>query len=99
MSENQNQHSLIQSKTAVVLVVDDDPGMRRILRKLIEPEGFQVVEATNGNEALEHYKQYAPDLVLLDAMMPIMDGFTCCRQLCNSRQSFPVPVLIITSLD
>lgn len=84
---------------ALVLVVDDDFGMRRILRRLVEQEGFQVLEAANGREALELYRHHAPDLVLMDAMMPVMDGFACCAQLCQSRQPFPVPVLIVTTLE
>jgi signal transduction histidine kinase/DNA-binding response OmpR family regulator len=99
MLENQKQTSRVQPATALVLIVDDDLGMRRILRHLIEQEGFQVLEAANGQEALELYQRHSPDLVLLDAMMPVMDGFTCCRQLCHARQPFPVPVLIVTTLD
>lgn len=87
------------AKTPLILVVDDDLGMRRILRQLVEQEGFEVLEATNGHEALDLYNRYSPDLVLLDAVMPVMDGFTCCRQLCQARQPFPVPVLIVTTLN
>jgi signal transduction histidine kinase len=99
MSNIQEPTNLIQTKTGLVLIVDDDLGMRKILCQLVEEEGFQVLEAANGQEALELYKYHSPDLVLLDAVMPIMDGFTCCHQLCNSHQPFPIPVLMVTSLD
>ncbi|XHX75919.1 MAG: response regulator [Stenomitos frigidus ULC029] len=99
MLESQELSQPASTEMPTVLVVDDDLGMRRILRQLIEREGIQVIEATNGQEALALYNHSAPDLVLLDAMMPVMDGFTCCWHLCQSRQPFPVPVLMITSLD
>jgi signal transduction histidine kinase/DNA-binding response OmpR family regulator len=99
MQNNQEQTDIVQTETALVLVVDDDLGMRRILRTLLEQEGLKVIEAINGYEALDLYNRHSPDLVLLDAVMPVMDGFTCCRQLCYSRQPFPVPVLIVTTLN
>lgn len=65
----------------VILVVDDDPLMRQLLRRVMEKEGYKVVEAANGEQGLEAYKRLKPHLVLLDALMPVMDGFTCCTQL------------------
>lgn len=65
----------------VVLVVDDDPLMRQLLRRVMEKEGYQVIEATNGEQGLEAYQQLKPHIVLLDALMPVMDGFTCCTKL------------------
>ncbi|HEY9851918.1 MAG TPA: response regulator [Leptolyngbyaceae cyanobacterium] len=99
MLNSNKQTNPVSTKKGLVLIVDDDRGMRQILRFLVEKEGFQVIEAVNGEEALLFYKHYSPDLVLLDAMMPVMDGFTCCYQLCNSEQSFPVPVLMVTNLN
>lgn len=99
MSKKQKQTGTMQPATALVLIVDDDLGMRRILRQVVEQEGFQVLEAANGQEALKLYSRHSPDLILLDAVMPVMDGFTCCRHLCHARQPFPVPVLIVTTLD
>jgi len=97
--ERSEKATVSPQEKALVLVVDDDLGMRKILRRLIEQEGFQVLEAANGREALKLYQAHDPDLVLMDAMMPVMDGFTCCAQLCESRQPFPVPVLIVTTLE
>ena len=65
----------------VILVVDDDQFTRQLLRRVMEKEGYQVVEAANGEQGLEAYKRLKPHLVLLDALMPVMDGFTCCTQL------------------
>jgi diguanylate cyclase (GGDEF)-like protein len=66
---------------SVILVVDDDPSMRQVLRRVMEKDGYQVVEAANGEQGLEAYKRLKPQLVLLDALMPVMDGFACCTQL------------------
>ena len=65
----------------MILVVDDDQLTRQLLRRVMEKEGYQVVEAANGEQGLEVYKRLKPHLVLLDALMPVMDGFTCCTQL------------------
>lgn len=55
--------------------------MRILLRTAMEKEGYQVVEAKNGEECLAVYKQLQPDIILMDAIMPVMDGFTCCAEL------------------
>lgn len=65
----------------LVLVVDDDRSLRKLLTMAVNQAGYRTLEATNGQEALELYQQNAPDLVLLDAMMPEMNGFACCRKL------------------
>lgn len=99
----------------VILVVDDDQFIRQLLRRVMEKEGYKVVEAANGEEGLEAYKRLKPDIVLLDALMPVMDGFTCCsklQRLIDNLQNGDVlghaksvqnlsrtPVLIITALD
>src|SRR6476469_4139349 len=88
-----------QESYPLVLIIDDDKFMRMQLHCMLEAEGYQIIEATDGEEGLAACTQYAPDIILLDAMMPVMDGFTCCHQLCDSHQPFPVPVLMITTLD
>jgi len=65
----------------LVLVVDDDKTMRLLLRRAMEQEGYQVIEASDGKQCLDVYTSQKPDLILLDAVMPIMDGFSCCIQL------------------
>ncbi|WP_414543040.1 diguanylate cyclase domain-containing protein [Nostoc sp. CCY0012] len=65
----------------VILVADDDKTIRVLLREAMEQEGYRVVEVTDGKQCLDAYETVKPDIVLLDAMMPVMDGFTCCRQL------------------
>ncbi len=92
----------------LVMVVDDDKSMRMLLRLALEQEGYQVVEAQDGQACISAYKQHQPDLILLDAVMPVMDGFTCCTQLrsLSSNNSsnldgldIGIPILMITALD
>ncbi len=71
----------ISSKPPLILVVDDDKTMRGMLREFMEEEGYRVVEGTNGKDCLEAFTSNKPDLILLDAVMPVMDGFTCCKEL------------------
>ncbi|MBW4631373.1 MAG: PAS domain-containing protein [Iphinoe sp. HA4291-MV1] len=85
--------------TNLILVVDDDALTRLQLRSLLQQEGYQVAEAINGEQALESYMKLHPDIVLLDALMPTMNGFTCCTQLQTLPGGTEVPVLMITSLN
>jgi diguanylate cyclase (GGDEF)-like protein len=71
----------ISKEPPMILVADDDKTIRMFLREFMEQEGYRVVEVTDGKECLDAYKNVKPDLVLLDAMMPVMDGFTCCKEL------------------
>lgn len=62
----------------LILVVDDEKTVRLVLRRAMEKEGYRVAEAEDGQHCLKFCQEIKPDLVLLDAMMPQMDGFTCC---------------------
>jgi len=77
----------------LVLVVDDEPRMTRFIRMNLELEGFRVLEAHNGLDALEKVRVNLPDLVILDVMMPEMDGFETLRML---RETSSVPVIMLT---
>lgn len=71
----------ISKQPPVILVADDDKTIRVLLREAMEQEGYRVVEVTDGKQCLDAYETVKPDIVLLDAVMPVMDGFTCCKQL------------------
>ncbi|MEH2277743.1 MAG: PleD family two-component system response regulator [Nostoc sp.] len=88
-----------QESQSLVLIVDDEPFIRLILRHFLEREGYQIAEAQNGIEAINVFKQFHPDIVLLDAIMPDMDGFECCAQLQPLDCSKHTPVLMITGLE
>ncbi|MDX2215600.1 MAG: EAL domain-containing protein [Oculatellaceae cyanobacterium bins.114] len=78
---SQSKQDLESAHTPLVLIVDDDRSMRTILKIAISKEGYRVVEAKNGQQAIALYHELHPDLILLDAMMPEMDGFACCAHL------------------
>src|SRR3954467_10449084 len=77
-----------------VLVVDDEPRMIGFIRMNLELEGYQVVEAHNGLEALESVRTQLPDCILLDVMMPELDGFETLRML---REFSTIPVIMLTA--
>ena len=81
-------------KKALVLVVDDDIRMLRMMKRILELENFQVLIANNGDSALKSFDKEPPDLVLLDIMMPDMDGYTVCQRL---REFSQVPIIMVTA--
>lgn len=81
-----------QNKT--ILIVDDEDRIRQMLRLMLENRGYNVFEASNGLEALKAFTAVAPDMVILDAMMPRMDGFECLREI---RKKSDCPVLMLTA--
>ena len=89
----------IPSESFLILVVEDDRLSRQILCRSLRQEGYQVVEACNGEECLSAYMQAQPHLVLLDAMMPNMNGFECCSRLIKLPGADNIPVIMVTGLD
>src|SRR6476661_6024508 len=85
--------------TARVLVVDDVPANLKLLDARLSAEYFDVVTAKNGLEALAICERGECDLVLLDVMMPEMDGFEVCRRLKSNAMTHHVPVVLVTALD
>jgi putative two-component system response regulator len=83
----------------LILIVDDQPRGQQTLASLLEPEGYRLVFASNGPEALALAAQMVPDLVLLDVMMPGMDGFEVCRRLRADPTLALIPVVLVTALD
>ena len=83
---------------AKILVVDDEAKNVKLLEALLLPRGYEVVQASNGEEALQQVQQERPDLILLDVMMPVMDGFEACRILKENADTRLIPVVIMTAL-
>ncbi len=83
----------------LILIVDDDDLVRSLLCEKILEDGYQIVTASNGEEALIIYQEIQPDVVLMDGIMPAMDGFECCEQLQQLPGGDLTPVLMITGLD
>jgi len=80
-----------------ILVVDDDPFMRTVLSRYLSPEGFEVVGAGSGEEALEKLNAESFDLVILDIHLPSLDGFQVCRQIKDAEQTRQLPVIMLTA--
>jgi DNA-binding response OmpR family regulator len=85
---------------ARILVVDDDPDIREALSIILESKGYQVVTAQDGIEGLATLKAEMPNLLILDLLMPKMDGFAVCKELQDPRWSKyrEIPILILTSV-
>lgn len=93
------QSSDSPSKTpALILVVDDEERNRRLLKDVLESQGYRVSLAENGKMAIEEASKNPPDVILLDVMMPLMDGFEACSILKSDPLTESIPVLIITAL-
>ncbi len=82
-----------------VLVVDDDAVLRQLLRRMLEPEGYTVVEAENGRVALDRLREVSPSVVLLDLMMPEMDGFEFVTEFRRHAAWRAIPIVVITARD
>jgi two-component system cell cycle response regulator len=84
--------------TARILIVDDMPANTRLLEAKLAAEYYQVSSARDGFEALAIARDWQPDLILLDVMMPGMDGYECCRQLKDDAVTLHIPVVMVTAL-
>ncbi len=80
-----------------VLVVDDDPAILEICSDLLETEGYSVMVATNGRQALEQIETDRPAAVLMDIMMPVLDGVTTCRQMKADPHLARIPVVLMSA--
>ena len=82
-----------------ILILEDDTTMREMLYRTLTKEGWEVREAENGKVALEQVSREIPGMILLDLLMPVMDGFTFLRELRKEEDWRDIPVLVITSKD
>ncbi len=84
-------------QNACILIVDDNPVNIQVLGKILEDAGYRTAAALNGYDAFEFIKEEKPDLILLDVMMPKIDGFQVCRQLKGDESTKEVPVIFLTA--
>ena len=84
---------------ALILVVDDDAMHRDMARNVLEERGFSVEEAVDGEQGLIAAERFQPDLVVLDLMMPQLDGFSVCTRLRRNPKFMQLPILMVTALD
>ncbi len=90
--ESENNH-----KPKQILLVDDDPLIIRLLKDPLEKAGYQVKVATHGLEALQTVKERRPDLIILDILMPMLDGFKTARLLKFDKRFKDIPIIVLTS--
>lgn len=82
-----------------ILIVDDSPTEAHVLKGMLEKNGFEVEIAENGTEGIEKAKELKPDLVLMDVVMPGLNGFQATRQLTRGGETAAIPVIIVTTKD
>jgi CheY-like chemotaxis protein len=80
-----------------VLIVEDVADVRMMMKILIETQGYETITARDGYEAVEKAKEFRPDLILMDLMMPIMDGFTATRLIRQDEELKRIPIVAITA--
>jgi CheY-like chemotaxis protein len=81
-----------------ILLVDDDPDFVEITKPILESKGFEVAAAYNGKEGLEQVPKFKPDLIVLDVMMPVMNGREACRKLKANPDTEKIPVILLTAV-
>ena len=84
---------------AQVLIVDDSPTEAHVLKGMLEKNGFETEIAESGIEGIERAKAFKPDLVLMDVVMPGLNGFQATRQLTKDPETSEIPVIIVTTKD
>jgi two-component system alkaline phosphatase synthesis response regulator PhoP len=83
---------------ATILVVDDDPDMVNVIRMSLENASYKVMDAGDGKEGIEKAKKEKPDLIVMDLMMPQMNGFEACKRLKADPEVKNIPILVLTAI-
>jgi signal transduction histidine kinase len=91
--------SLEETKMSIVMIVDDSASVRETLTAIFDGQGYQLITARDGDEALQLAGQLLPDVILLDVMMPGMNGYEVCQRLRSTPSLAEVPIIILTALD
>jgi diguanylate cyclase (GGDEF)-like protein len=99
MPGSSNIPVVADDSSASVLLVDDDPTIRLLVSRYLQSTGLKVQTASNGREGVEMFSRLHPDVVLLDVMMPELDGFAACRAMRRARPGLLPPILMMTGLD
>ncbi|MBU0680144.1 MAG: response regulator [Proteobacteria bacterium] len=89
---------LEKQSSPVIMIVDDEPVSLKLLRAFLERCGFTMFVATGGEEALVKIKEIRPDIILLDIMMPVLDGYETCRLLKANEEWRDIPIIFVTAL-
>ena len=90
---------LLDKNSKTILIAEDHFDSREALRALLEAFGYEVIEAMNGYQAVEAARSKRPGLILMDVMMPVMDGFEAIRQIRQVPETSTVPIIAVTAMD
>jgi len=82
-----------------ILTIDDEPDVRAMLKARLESKSYEVIAAADGEEGLEKVEYERPDLIILDVMMPRMDGYTFIREMRNRYPDLKIPIIVLTAKD
>jgi DNA-binding response OmpR family regulator len=96
--KNNNLNYYMKNTTKTILIVEDEASLSQALVEKFKSEGFSILEASNGLDGLEKAIEHHPDLILLDIIMPKMDGITMMKKLRVDRWGEKVPVIVLTNL-
>ena len=86
-------------KRSIILIVDDEPYGRQLLEAILFEENCDLLFAENGQKAMKYINEFLPDIVLLDIMMPEINGFEVCQMIRSNANTSEIPVVLITALD
>lgn len=86
------------TKQPIILIADDEARNLRLMEVLLLPMGYEVLKAANGREAIQKAREMAPDVILMDVMMPVMDGFEAVKILKQDEETRIIPVVMVTAL-
>jgi len=84
---------------ATILVVDDSPTEVHVFKKILEKQGYTILVAKDGREGIDLARQSHPDLIIMDVVMPVLNGFQATRQLKSSEDTADIPVIMVTTKD
>ena len=90
---------LLDKNNKTILIAEDHFDSREALRALLEAFGYEVIEAMNGHQAVEAARARRPGLILMDVMMPVMDGFEAIRQIRQVPETNQIPIIAVTAMD
>ena len=86
-------------QNGTILVVDDSPTEVHIFKKILEKQGYRILVASDGQQGVEMALEVVPDLILMDVVMPVLNGFQATRQLKNNDKTAAIPVIMVTTKD
>ena len=90
---------MLTNEQTNILIVDDDHVTRHLVTQILENSGYNIYEAENGAEAVKLYEKVSPHIILMDVMMPVMDGYAACKEIRNKANFLELPIIMLTGLD